>query len=87
MPMYDILLNGNATKSARSWKRRPHRLGPTSATSFDARRWKPQRQICWNAGFTIPAKDWERFETWAAKPARQIAGLRALARRHPTWRK
>ena len=35
----------------------------------------------------IPAKDWERFEAWAAKPARQIAGLRALARQSPTWRK
>ena len=36
---------------------------------------------------TVPAKDWERFEAWAAKPARQIAGLRALARTPPTWRK
>jgi uncharacterized protein (DUF1778 family) len=35
----------------------------------------------------IPAKDWERFEVWAAKPARQIASLRELARRPPTWRK
>jgi uncharacterized protein (DUF1778 family) len=35
----------------------------------------------------IPAKDWERFEAWAAKPARQNAGLRALARQSPTWRK
>ena len=36
---------------------------------------------------TIPANDWERFEAWAAKPARQIASLRALARTPPTWRK
>ena len=36
---------------------------------------------------TIPAKDWERFETWAAQPAREIAGLKELARRPPTWRK
>jgi uncharacterized protein (DUF1778 family) len=35
----------------------------------------------------IPAKDWERFEAWAAKPARKIAGLNELARRPPTWRK
>jgi len=35
----------------------------------------------------IPAKDWERFEAWAAKPAREIAGLKELARRPPTWRK
>ena len=35
----------------------------------------------------IPAKDWERFEAWAAKPAREIAGLKELARRPATWRK
>jgi uncharacterized protein (DUF1778 family) len=36
---------------------------------------------------TIPAKDWERFEAWAAKPVREIAGLKELACRPPTWRK
>jgi len=36
---------------------------------------------------TIPAKDWARFEAWAARPARVIAGLKELARRSPTWRK
>jgi uncharacterized protein (DUF1778 family) len=35
----------------------------------------------------IPAKDWERFEAWAAKPARKTARLRKLAIRLPTWRK
>jgi len=36
---------------------------------------------------TIPAKDWARFEAWAAKPARASAGLKELARRPETWRK
>jgi uncharacterized protein (DUF1778 family) len=36
---------------------------------------------------TIPAKDWERFEAWASKPAREIAGLKDLAGKPPTWRK
>jgi uncharacterized protein (DUF1778 family) len=36
---------------------------------------------------TIPAKDWERFEAWAAKPGRAIAALQGLARKPPTWRK
>lgn len=35
----------------------------------------------------IPAKDWERFEAWAAQPAREIAGLKELAGKPPTWRK
>jgi uncharacterized protein (DUF1778 family) len=36
---------------------------------------------------TIPAKDWERFEAWAAKPARVVAPIKELATRPPTWRK
>jgi uncharacterized protein (DUF1778 family) len=36
---------------------------------------------------TIPAKDWRRFEAWASRPARDVAGLKELARRPPTWRK
>jgi uncharacterized protein (DUF1778 family) len=36
---------------------------------------------------TIPAEDWERFEAWAAAPARDNAALKELAARPPTWRK
>jgi uncharacterized protein (DUF1778 family) len=36
---------------------------------------------------TIPAKDWERFEAWASRPGRVIAGFKHLARKSPTWRK
>ena len=36
---------------------------------------------------TIPAKDWARFEAWAAAPPREITGLKDLAHRSPTWRK
>ena len=36
---------------------------------------------------TIPAKDWERLESWAAQPAREIAGLEELFSITPTWRK
>jgi uncharacterized protein (DUF1778 family) len=35
----------------------------------------------------IPAKDWERFEAWAARPGREVAGIKELARKPPTWRK
>src|SRR5262252_6176064 len=34
---------------------------------------------------TIPAKDWARFEAWAAKPARVLPALKELARKPPTW--
>jgi uncharacterized protein (DUF1778 family) len=30
---------------------------------------------------TIPAKDWEAFEAWLARPAETIPALRQLARR------
>ena len=36
---------------------------------------------------TIPAKDWQAFEAWAAKPAKANAALEQLARRTPTWRR
>jgi uncharacterized protein (DUF1778 family) len=36
---------------------------------------------------TIPAKDWERFKSWAAQPAREIPGLKKLFAMTPTWRK
>lgn len=36
---------------------------------------------------TIPVKDWERFEAWARKPAREVPALKELAKRLPAWRK
>jgi uncharacterized protein (DUF1778 family) len=35
---------------------------------------------------TIPAKDWEAFESWANRPPEEIPGLKELARKAPTWR-
>ena len=34
---------------------------------------------------TIPAKDWEAFETWINRPAETIPALAELARRTPSW--
>ena len=34
---------------------------------------------------TIPAKDWEAFETWINRPAEKIPELAKLARRVPSW--
>ena len=34
---------------------------------------------------TIPAKDWEAFETWINRPAGTIPALAELARRTPSW--
>jgi uncharacterized protein (DUF1778 family) len=36
---------------------------------------------------TIPAKNWEAFEAWANRSPQEIAGLKDLARKAPTWRK
>jgi uncharacterized protein (DUF1778 family) len=35
----------------------------------------------------LPAKDWERFEAWASKPACELPGVKELVRRPSTWRK
>ena len=34
---------------------------------------------------TIPAQDWERFEAWAAAPAKTVPALRTLAASRPVW--
>ena len=34
---------------------------------------------------TIPARDWEAFEAWVARPAEAVPGLEKLARLKPTW--
>ena len=34
---------------------------------------------------TIPAKDWEAFESWLKRPAKANAEVRKLARMKPTW--
>jgi uncharacterized protein (DUF1778 family) len=34
---------------------------------------------------TIAEADWERFEAWAAAPAREIPALRHLAATPPVW--
>ena len=36
---------------------------------------------------TIPAKDWEAFEAWVARPAKAIPVLKLLARKTPTWQR
>ena len=34
---------------------------------------------------TIPAKDWNAFEAWVARPAENIPALVELAHRTPAW--
>jgi uncharacterized protein (DUF1778 family) len=34
---------------------------------------------------TVPAKDWEAFESWLNRPAEVIPALVELARRTPAW--
>ena len=34
---------------------------------------------------TIPAADWERFESWVESPAKDVPALRDLAATRPAW--
>ena len=34
---------------------------------------------------TIPAKDWDAFESWLNRPAKSIPALKKLARATPSW--
>ena len=36
---------------------------------------------------TIPAKDWEAFESWAGQPAQEIPAIKDLAAKPPTWQR
>ena len=36
---------------------------------------------------TIPAKHWEAFESWIARPAKPIPALKRLARKTLTWQR
>lgn len=36
---------------------------------------------------TIPAKDWEAFGAWASRPAQEIAAIKELATKAPTWQR
>lgn len=37
--------------------------------------------------FTIPAKDWEAFESWVGAPGKPIPALKKLAKKPPTWQR
>lgn len=34
---------------------------------------------------TIPAADWEQFESWVRSPAKDVPALRELAATRPAW--
>lgn len=36
---------------------------------------------------TIPAKDWEKFESWVDSPAQEVSALKELSGIRPTWQK
>jgi uncharacterized protein (DUF1778 family) len=36
---------------------------------------------------TIPAKDWEAFESWLGRPTEAVPGLAALANHKPSWKR
>ena len=36
---------------------------------------------------TIPAKNWEAFESWSSRPAQEIPAIKELAARAPTWQR
>jgi len=36
---------------------------------------------------TIHAKDWEAFEAWTRQPPREVAALKELVAKDPTWQR
>ena len=44
-----------------------------------------EMEILNRSNVVIPAESWEAFEAWAARPAEDLPGLKALMQRKPTW--
>lgn len=44
-----------------------------------------QTALANNKVVTIEAADWDRFESWASAPARDVPALRSLANTRPVW--
>jgi len=44
-----------------------------------------EMELLANPRIVIPAVDWEKFESWAHAPARQVPALRELAATRPAW--
>ncbi len=44
-----------------------------------------EMEILNRSNVIIPAKSWEAFEAWAARPAEDVPGLVELFSRKPTW--
>ncbi len=45
-----------------------------------------EADLFFRALVTIPAANWEKFEVWANAPAREIDGLKDLAKTRPSWK-
>jgi uncharacterized protein (DUF1778 family) len=44
-----------------------------------------ETEVLHHAIITIPARDWDAFEAWLARPPQENPALAELARRRPAW--
>lgn len=79
--------NLGAERAGQRGRARPSggRLARTSLSDFIRRKAleAAEADILERRIVTIPAKDWEAFETWANRPPEEVAGLKDLARMPP----
>jgi len=44
-----------------------------------------EMEVLGHSVVTIPAKDWEKFEAWVGRPAKDVPALSELAAHRPAW--
>ena len=89
MPMTTSVLSVRVSKQERALLEAASELARTSLSEFIRRKAldAAEADIVERRIVTIPAKDWEAFEAWTNRPAREVKGLKDLAGTAPTWRK
>jgi uncharacterized protein (DUF1778 family) len=87
MTMTTTVLSVRVTAEERALLEAASEQASTSLSDFVRRRAvdAAEKEILDRRIVTIPARDWEAFEAWAARPAEDVPGLGELAATKPAW--
>jgi uncharacterized protein (DUF1778 family) len=86
--MTTLILSVRVSEEERALLETASELARTSLSEFVRRKAldAAEADVLERRVVTIAAKDWQKFEAWASRPAEEIDGLKDLARQAPTWR-
>jgi uncharacterized protein (DUF1778 family) len=87
MPSANAILSVRVTPSERDLLLAAAELAHTNLSEFVRRKAleAAEMDVLDRRIVTIPAEDWEKFESWVNAPAKKVAALRELAETRPAW--